>query len=63
MDVDTGSRVLSSERSDSPLSSFSKDLQNGLPPSQAPCCSFLGAESRSSLQPEDRKSLLSQIAK
>nr|XP_020651154.1 protein FAM124B [Pogona vitticeps]XP_020651155.1 protein FAM124B [Pogona vitticeps] len=63
MNVDTGSRVLSSECSDSPLNSFSKDLQNGLPQSQAPCCSFVGAESRICLQPEDRSSLLSRIAK
>ncbi|XP_061490435.1 protein FAM124B isoform X2 [Rhineura floridana] len=55
--VDTGNRVVPPECSDSPLGRFSKDLQNGLLQSQAPCCSFTGAGSRISLHSEGRSNL------
>ncbi|XP_015267482.1 PREDICTED: protein FAM124B [Gekko japonicus] len=47
--VDTGYRVEPSECDWSPLSRFSRDLQDGLPPPQELCCSCPGAGSTISL--------------
>ncbi|XP_053160415.1 protein FAM124B [Hemicordylus capensis] len=58
--VDTGCRVVPF---DSPLDRFSRDLQNGLPPSQASCSSSTRAGSRVTLYSEDRSRLSFNIAK
>ncbi|KAL8187776.1 UNVERIFIED_CONTAM: hypothetical protein K2H54_055752 [Gekko kuhli] len=52
--VDTGYRVEPSECDRSPLSRFSRDLQDGLPPPQELCCSCPGAGSTISLLSVDR---------
>lgn len=61
--VDTGSRVLSSDCDDSPLNSLSRDLQSGLPRSPASCSSLTTAGSRISLHSENRKLQSLHIAK
>ncbi|XP_060098182.1 protein FAM124B [Heteronotia binoei] len=61
--VDTGNRVEPSESDGSPLSRFSRDLRDGLPPPQDLCCSCSGSGSTISLLSVDRNHPLLQSTK